>query len=948
MGERDYFYSSEGAGSGGSINPQIADQLRGFVPEEKGPHLDVPESPAGGLAAEQTVEEPKIESVVDVPVNMTAEERRVRSADLLTKAMDARGTDPEAVLAQAEQSRFVKQSNDVISPRGELGQQILDAYEEKKVSIAAEPAPETTKASSESQQSGPLRSELHNLEQQIDSAKKSLDQASRDGGEKYVFDRIHELERRQAEIIATLRALEPKPTKAEDSPEEAIQPAPEGTAEEPKAVEENEPGAKQGQEMLDQGIADKLLKIDSKGRYAAHDAEGEAILRAAFSGDHPRPEGTKEETPEIPRAEGQAEPSSEPSEATPSEDPDHQNQEAVNDAPERVVERQKLIEGRARESKVFREIEERIHEKEKIQEPPQKSFLSRAYLFVMRREELEAYNKQQVEYREAQKELKELGSIRLTWVEKESKLYEQGLETGAAITEISDRIASGEASKREQAKAQKLIGKLVAKRDVLDTVFAQEVATRLGFEGFEPVVRPVWEGIDRRPQLSEEDRQAEGREVFDFVDKEREAKAETVTRLQAELTPEGLPDKQEPEGLAKILDKLKLGEGEVRSLRDLSPKAQERFFMEEADGSLAELGTARAMMGLIQEEIRAKAENGGSSENPMEIFQLYTGLRAAKLSEHQAEAQVRNAIDRVSKGESLDEMKEKVVQKIKQTIGERVFLVDSGFEVTAETQLSELALSGQGALSEAVYRGWQDWNALRIMGHRAAHGVINIRRAFNQKFAEIIPESTAAAIKATTLTATLAEIDANKAEVTSAASSIDEIRRTALEQRREILESAIVERDRLTAEQRQKTVDSIIEGMIEMLAIPKQSKDELRRLYDREELGDEFLDSLLEYYQRSKLNLERKRQKAEAETAALAERREWLTGMVDRAAEGAVEMSVDEIEAELAEIDHEISEKTLAIQDRIDTIWRDYRSQIRNLEGQLDEAMYRSVLEGLA
>jgi hypothetical protein len=70
--------------------------------------------------------------------------------------------------------------------------------------------------------------------------------------------------------------------------------------------------------------------------------------------------------------------------------------------------------------------------------------------------------------------------------------------------------------------------------------------------------------------------------------------------------------------------------------------------------------------------------------------------------------------------------------------------------------------------------------------------------------------------------------------------------------------------------------------------------------------------------------------------------------MVERAAEGAAEMSVDEIEIELAEIDHEISEKTLAIQDRVDIIWRDYRAQFRNLEDQLDEGMYRAVLDKLA
>jgi hypothetical protein len=951
MGERDYFYSTDGSMSGNGINPQIADQLRGFVPEEKGPHIEVSENPAGGLATEQTVEETKIESVVNAPISMTAEERRARSADLLTQAMDARGTDPEAVLAQADQSQFVKENDGAMSPTGELGQQILDAYEEKKSAPANNPEASATKIE-KPLGDGQLRSELHNLGQQIDSARKSLDQATRDGGEKYVYDRIRELEKRQSEILAAIKEAQPKEAPKQQEIEPGVEVPPEETTPISEPVREI---------ILTQAVADGLLKIDDKGRFAADTKEGENILRSVKEIPLASTSQVSEVNAEAPKLnESQAAESpvpsveqvgDEPTEDTESEAPIESNLRTRPESDrtaEDVVERQALVEGRARESKTFQALEAKIADKEKIQQPAQKGFLSRAYLWVMRRDELTRYQESQQEWHEAQKELKELNNIRKTWIDRETKIFERGAEVSAEISDICGRLVSGEVNKREQAKAQKLLSKLANQRQALDVVFAGEVASRIGLENFEPIVRPVWEGIDRRPQLSENERQAEDREVFDFVDRERQAKEEAVRSLQAELTPDGLQERPEREGLAKLLEKAGLGEGEVRSLRDLSPEAQARFFDEEAAGSLAELATARAMMTAVQEQINERAESDKASENPLAFLQLYTGLRAAKLAEHQAEAQVRNAIDRVSKGESLGELKEKTVQKIKQAIGDKVFLVDGNFEVTAETRLGELALSGNSALSEVVYRGWQDWNALRIMGHRTAHGVINLRRGFNEKFAELIPESTEAARKASALATTLAEIGARSSEVSGATDSIMEIRRTALEGRRAILEAALVERDRMSGEQRQQTVDNIVEGMIDMLAVPKQSKDKLRRVYVAEDLSDQFLDTLLEYYQRSKLNLERKRQKAEAEVSALEERREWLTGIIARAADGAAEISADEIERELAEIDHEISEKVLAIQDRIDIIYRDYRAQIRNLEDQLDGEMYRAVLEKLS
>lgn len=955
MGERDFYYSTDGPRSGDSIDPRIADQLRGFVPEAKGPHIDVPESPAGGgpseVATKRDVSKDGL-SLDDSPLFTTdkpnsPEAARQRSADLLTEAMLDPQTDPEAVMAQAAQSGFIKSRDGVVTPRGVPGEQVLDAYEDKKSEVGETAAPSTSSAESGAPSTGQLRSELHNLEQQIASAKSSLDAAMRDGGESYVYERIKSLESRQAEVIAAIEAAKSKETKAgEVKTEETVPPV------EPE-VAPTKPITRE--EILLQGLSDGLIRMDDKGRYAASTAEGEAILREAYALEETPKDsegGADAEQPEEVDAPAERE------EEEMVETPEGDMEEGIESVAERgnegkrerVVERERTIESRARTSPVFREIEARIHEKEKVQAPPKKGILSQAYLWVMRRSELDAYREGKESYRLAQRELKRLNGLRESWITRESRLFDRGVEVAARVATISERIAGGEATKREQREVQKQLAKLAITRESIDVAFAQEIASELGLENFQPVIRPSWEPVDRRPLTGEERASRDTGEVprFDFVAAEEEIKGKITEELVAELSPEALQGGRERDGLAGILEKLHLGGGEVRSLRDLSPAAQERFLLEEAPVSLASLASSRAMTAALQEEIARITGEGGSPENPLELHQIYTALRASKLSERQAEAQVRNAIDRVSKAESLEELKSKAIEKIKREVGNRVFLVKGGLEITAETRLSEIALSGSGALSEAVYRGWQDWNALRIIGHRTAHGAVNIRRAFNERFSALIPESNNAAIRAAELTVTLAKIDAKREDISEATDAIIEIKNQALERRHEILEDAIVERDRLTAEQRQKVVDGIVEGMIDMLDVPKQSKDKLRRSYQAEGLDDGFLDLLMEYYQRSRLNLERKRLKKEAELGDLEDRRQHLYSMLDRAAESVSEVSVEEIEDELAAIEHEISEKSLSIQDRQDAIWRDYRSQIRNLEGEISEELYQAILDQMS
>jgi hypothetical protein len=152
----------------------------------------------------------------------------------------------------------------------------------------------------------------------------------------------------------------------------------------------------------------------------------------------------------------------------------------------------------------------------------------------------------------------------------------------------------------------------------------------------------------------------------------------------------------------------------------------------------------------------------------------------------------------------------------------------------------------------------------------------------------------------------------------------------------------------MNAEQRAKTVAAIIAGMIGMLEIPAQSKQRLQRMYQSEKLDDVFLNELLGYYQKSKLKLEQKRKLAEEKLADVLDRKAYLEDVLRKSSAGEMFVSLDEVEDELVALNQQIDEKILANKDRIDIITRDYRAQIKNLESELDEEMYQSILQKLA
>lgn len=702
------------------------------------------------------------------------------------------------------------------------------------------------------------------------------------------------------------------------------------------------------QSILDQAVADKILHIDKKGRYVATDKEGEEILKAAAAKEAVKKVAPKSEEPrpvgwagvEYTQAQGSTEtvqPAEEP--VFLRKFPEDLGQEAPDKTPEEVVTQESLIESRARKSEVFTALEQKITEAESIQQPPKKGILSIAYLWATgRRGELDEYRGKRKAYNEAQKTLKELNKRRDGWLKKETDILVESSKLETEISELTTKMLSGEASKKEEKELQKQIAKLVSQREAINSIYAREVAAYLEVPVGE-TSQKEWSGIDRFTD--------------EFREIEQNAKREAVRILQEELIPpeveEGAPEENKK---SSFIDKLGIGVEGESSLRDLTPEAQKRFFSEEANGSLAELANARALLGSLKQEIDNRTKNGEIGREPTEMFQLYAALRVAKLGEKQAEAGVRLAIQRVAKSESLGEMKRQIVGGIKDKIGGKVFAVDSGFEIDADTSLSELVLNGDSDLAVAMATYWQGFNIARQAGQKVSSWAVGLRAGFNRKFAELIPESTNAAQKAASLTRTVANIEGNRSEVIDAIQEIHRIRSEAGDRRKAIVEAATVESERMTAEQRQKAVDSIVEGMIDMLNVPKQSKDKLRRMYSDETKGglsDEFMDTLLEYYQRSKLNLERKKKAAEAELAEVLDRREWLTGIIEGGIEdGGLDLPLEDIERELATIDEQIDERILSIQDKIDVISRNFRGQVRNLEDRLDEELYRGILSQIS
>lgn len=125
-------------------------------------------------------------------------------------------------------------------------------------------------------------------------------------------------------------------------------------------------------------------------------------------------------------------------------------------------------------------------------------------------------------------------------------------------------------------------------------------------------------------------------------------------------------------------------------------------------------------------------------------------------------------------------------------------------------------------------------------------------------------------------------------------------------------------------------------------------RESLSGLYTEEGLSDDFLDRLVEGYQKTKLKIERQTIRAREDLAELNDRREWLISLFDRVAEGSTEIAVDEVERQLELIDSEIDRRTREAYDQIDMVTRDVRSKISSMEAEIERDLYEKILKSIA
>jgi len=474
--------------------------------------------------------------------------------------------------------------------------------------------------------------------------------------------------------------------------------------------------------------------------------------------------------------------------------------------PEDVLELEAFLESRARESEVFRGLEKKLVELRGIKNPPEKGFLRCAYLFVMDPKRYDSYKDEKSTYKKAQKEIFDLEKDKRTWFKMETDLLEQSDEISKNIKQIAEKVAKGEASKAEVKKLQKDLARLSGKRDSIDIALSSTVAEKLGIER-SSIDRPGWDWID---ELGEA-----------YLEKERQGKKEVVLDIIKDLNPEvaikNLAD--ERSGIVSLLD----GAGK-RTLMDLSPESQQTFFIEESALSLRELALSRMRVEALTDKIKKGNDYELISQNPVVMSQMLVALRVAKLEEKAAEARVRMAIDKVSKRESLAELKGKVVSGIKQATGRKIFKTDDNFEIGAGTKIEEIILNGNNDLSARIAGVWKGWNATKIIGNRMAYGATSLRKSFNEKFVQIIPESAKASEKVEAMTDKLSHLEVKREESDDAIKVINEIRKQAKERREETLRKNAEAEESKNNLERKKAVDGMVAGMIGMLELSDQER----------------------------------------------------------------------------------------------------------------------------
>lgn len=617
---------------------------------------------------------------------------------------------------------------------------------------------------------------------------------------------------------------------------------------------------------------------------------------------------------------------------------------------EEILAREILIENRARQNNIFSALETSISEKRSIPTPPHKGFLSCAYLFVMDRQRLNEYREEKRAYREAQKELYDLERDKRSWLRLESELYDDGLKLEPEVGGIAGKIKDGTASKAEVKKFQKEISKISGRREAIDGAFARAVAVKIAVTPTE-IKRPAFGSLERSsdPGLSPREREQAKKD-------EQEAEQKIVSRVV-----QGLLDEKKEERTLKdeigeaghwFTDDIEsgyraiFGKGNQR-FAELTEKSKKIFLEQESTGSIAEVARAMVRIELIEEKIQGL--NGAAiSENPILVNQLVVALRVARLEQKNAEAKMTLAIEAASKQSLFEEVKQRTLAGVKQTVGRTVFATDESFIIDAETKMSEVILSGQNQLSETIVASWKAWNFAKRAGVGLAAGTVSLRKSFNEKFAQIIPESVRASEKVTEMTVVLTDLESKGLDAAEATKTINEVRRQAKENREKRLLEEVSEREKKNIVERKKVVDGMVAGMVGMLEISNKDKAKLSELYDKEGLSDEFLDKLVEKYQKTKLSIERKTIKAREDLRELQERREWLISLLDGAGAAAGETSAEEIEKELEGIDEDLERKFAEVYGAIGAITNEVRASVKNLEGDIERSLYSRILNSIA
>lgn len=389
-----------------------------------------------------------------------------------------------------------------------------------------------------------------------------------------------------------------------------------------------------------------------------------------------------------------------------------------------------------------------ILEKSRMAEPPKRGFLSRAYMAHKQPKAYEKYLEEKQSYKDARRELRQVGRMERTWVAQEQKLRKRAIEFESELRGMAEKIESGEMSKREWRSLRNKANKLYVRRDNINKLLARTVATQIGYEGDMPGLAN-WEGLSPSDIMPETEND-EIRNIIEGVN------YDTRSWLAEKLGIDALSAKDE---LAE----------EYRAL----------FRIEQAGESIRDLAISRvsqkALSGHLMRELVS-----GELDNPGRIYQLLGAIKDNQFDMRKCQEGVDTQLNAYTYKKFFKLASQEMKLHFKRAFNIAITNAGEDFEVTLDTRISELLDRGERLVFTTPINFFRR-SALSagIGGRYIKYGYDWVTNTSHEMFEKMVPEAAVATGEVNKWSDALYETSAKLKEVRERAAELAEYRKVA-------------------------------------------------------------------------------------------------------------------------------------------------------------------------